>query len=100
VEYHRLVFQSRSGASGEAWLEPDILDALGEEAARGAADVIVAPIGFVSDHVEVLYDLDLAARRRAAELGIGFARAGTPGDHPAFVRLLAGLVREMEAGRA
>lgn len=94
----RLVFQSRSGGPGEAWLEPDILDALAEERAAGATDVIVAPIGFVSDHVEVLYDLDLAARLRARELGLGFARAGTPGDHPAFVRLLARLVREIAAG--
>jgi ferrochelatase len=94
----RLVFQSRSGNPGEAWLEPDILEALAEEKSAGAADVIVAPIGFVSDHVEVLYDLDIAARLRARELQLGFARAGTPGDHPAFVRLLARLVREIAAG--
>jgi ferrochelatase len=91
----RLVYQSRSGSPGEAWLEPDVLDAIGEEAATGATDVVVAPIGFVSDHVEVLYDLDIAARQRAAALRLGFARAGTPGDHPAFVRLLAGLVRDV-----
>ncbi|HET8948174.1 MAG TPA: ferrochelatase, partial [Candidatus Polarisedimenticolia bacterium] len=71
----RLVYQSRSGSPGEPWLEPDILEALAEEKAKGATDVIVAPIGFVSDHVEVLYDLDIAARRRARELGLGFARA-------------------------
>jgi ferrochelatase len=94
----RLVFQSRSGSPGEAWLEPDILDALAEEQAGGATDVVVAPIGFVSDHVEVLYDLDIAARLRARELQLGFARAGTAGDHPAFVRLLARLVREVAAG--
>jgi ferrochelatase len=91
----RLVFQSKSGASGEAWLEPDILEALDQEKKAGAHDVIVAPIGFVSDHVEVLYDLDIAARGRALELGLGFARAGTAGDHPSFVRLLAALVREI-----
>jgi ferrochelatase len=96
----RLVFQSRSGAPGEAWLEPDILDALAQEKAAGATDVVVAPIGFVSDHVEVLYDLDVAARGRARELGLGFARAGTPGDHHAFVRLLAGLVREIAAAES
>jgi ferrochelatase len=89
----RLVFQSRSGHPDEAWLEPDILEALDEEAARGVRDVVVAPIGFVSDHVEVLYDLELAARRHAAGLGLGFTRAGTPGEHPAFLRLLADLVR-------
>jgi ferrochelatase len=89
----RLVFQSRSGHPDEAWLEPDILRALDEEAAEGVRDVVVAPIGFVSDHVEVLYDLELAARRHAAGLGLGFTRAGTPGEHPAFLRLLADLVR-------
>lgn len=97
VARFRLVYQSRSGSPQEPWLEPDILDALDEEARGGAADVLVAPIGFVSDHVEVLYDLDVAARRRAADLGLRFARAGTPGDHPAFVRLLARLVVEIAA---
>lgn len=91
----RLVYQSRSGSPHEAWLEPDILDALAEEADAGTGEVVVAPIGFVSDHVEVLYDLDIAARRRAADLRLGFARAGTAGDHPAFVRLLAALVHQV-----
>lgn len=100
VDRWRLVFQSRSGSPDERWLEPDILDALGEESEAGTTEIIVAPIGFVSDHVEVLYDLDVAARRRAAGLRLGFARAGTPGDHPAFVRLLAGLVREMGGNRS
>ena len=89
----RLVFQSRSGNPDEAWLEPDILRALEEAAGQGVRDVVVAPIGFVSDHVEVLYDLEIAARRHAASLGLGFTRASTPGDHPAFLRLLADLVR-------
>jgi ferrochelatase len=89
----RLVFQSRSGGPGEAWLEPDILQALDEEASKGVREVVVAPIGFVSDHVEVLYDLEIAARRHAATLGLGFTRAATPGDHPAFLALLADLVR-------
>ena len=93
VGHWRLVFQSRSGSPAEPWLEPDILDALGEEAESGTTEVVVAPIGFVADHVEVLYDLDVAARKRAEGLRLGFARAGTPGDHPAFVRLLATLVR-------
>jgi ferrochelatase len=89
----RLVFQSRSGRPEEVWLEPDILEALDEEAKKGARDVVVAPVGFVSDHVEVLYDLELAARRHAAGRGLGFTRAATPGDHPAFLALLADLVR-------
>ena len=99
VPRFRLVFQSRSGSPSERWLEPDILDALAEEAASGTTEVVVAPIGFVSDHVEVLYDLDVAARQRAAGLRLTFARAGTPGDHPAFVRLLASLAREAGARR-
>jgi ferrochelatase len=89
----RLVFQSRSGNPDEAWLEPDILQALDEEKTKGVHDVVVAPIGFVSDHVEVLYDLEIAARRHAERLGLGFTRAGTPGDHPAFLALLADLVK-------
>ena len=93
----RLVFQSRSGAPHERWLEPDILEAIAATAAAGARDVVVAPIGFVSDHVEVLYDLDIEARAAAARAGLGFHRAGTAGDHPAFVRMLATLVRDRAA---
>ena len=58
----------------------------------------MSPIGFLSDHVEVLYDLDIAARRIAAELGIGFFRASTAGDHPSFTRMLASVVRDVVAG--
>ena len=94
----KLVYQSRSGSSSEIWLEPDVCEAIAEEARRGASDVVVAPIGFVSDHVEVLYDLDIEAKAAALEYGLGFHRAGTPGDQPTFARLLATLVRE-RAGR-
>ena len=86
-----LAYTSRSGDPAEPWLEPDIGDALRALAREGVRDVVVSPIGFLSDHVEVLYDLDIAARRTAGELGIGFFRAGTAGDHPSFTRLLAAL---------
>jgi len=89
-----IAYQSRSGNPADPWLEPDILDALRTLAGRGARDVVVVPVGFVSDHVEVLYDLDIAARGVAQDLGIGFHRAGTVGDHPVFLQLLAHLVRQ------
>lgn len=89
-----LAYQSRSGSPRDPWLEPDIGDALRDLRRRGARDAVVAPIGFVSDHVEVLYDLDVAARAVAREIGLGFFRAGTVGNHPAFLRMIAGLVRD------
>jgi ferrochelatase len=94
IENWTLVYQSRSGSPREPWLEPDIVDELATQRQRGARDVIVAPIGFVCDHVEVLYDLDTEARLAAERLGLGFQRAGTVGDHPAFLRMLAAVVRE------
>jgi ferrochelatase len=90
----RLAYQSRSGRPEDPWLEPDIGDALRTLGREGARDAVVAPIGFVSDHVEVLYDLDVAASRIAAEIGLGFRRAGTVGDHPAFLRMMAEVVRD------
>lgn len=92
-----LAFTSRSGRPSDPWLEPDIGDALRDLKGEGARDVVVSPIGFVSDHVEVLYDLDVAARRIADDLGIGFFRARTAGDHLSFTRMLAALVREVAA---
>jgi ferrochelatase len=93
-----LAYQSRSGAPGQPWLEPDILAHLEALAAEGVADVVVAPVGFVSDHMEVVYDLDTEARARAAALGLGFVRAGTAGTHPAFVRMIRELVEERVGG--
>ncbi|HYS06506.1 MAG TPA: ferrochelatase [Candidatus Dormibacteraeota bacterium] len=93
-----LAFTSRSGNPSDPWLEPDIGDALRTLQRDGAQDVVVSPIGFLSDHVEVLYDLDIAARRTADGLGIGFFRAGTPGDHPSFIRMLALVVRDVVTG--
>jgi ferrochelatase len=85
-------FQSES-QTGEPWLGPDILDHLTDLAARGATDVLVCPVGFVADHLEIRWDLDHEAADRARELGLGFARIEMPNADPAFVRVLAGLVR-------
>jgi len=92
-----MAYTSRSGDPADPWLEPDVSDELRALKDRGASDVVVSPIGFLVDHVEVLYDLDVAARRTAEGLGLRLHRAGTAGDHPAFARLLAALVREVVA---
>jgi ferrochelatase len=89
-----LAYQSRSGPPTQSWLEPDILDHLRALKQRGVVNVVIAPVGFVSDHLEVLYDLDTEASQLANELGIKMVRAGTPGVHPAFVRMLRQLVAE------
>jgi ferrochelatase len=90
----QLVYQSRSGRPQDPWLGPDILDALREAAAEGVRAVVAAPIGFLSDHMEVLYDLDIEARQAADAAGIEFVRAATPGVHPRFVQMVASLVSE------
>ena len=92
-----LAYSSRSGNPADPWLEPDLNDALRTLKTSGARDVVVSPIGFVSDHVEVLYDLDIVARRTAEELGLGFFRAGTAGDHPVFTDMMAALVHDVGA---
>jgi ferrochelatase len=94
VADHAVVYQSRSGAPHVPWLEPDILDHLRDLHARGVDDVVVAPLGFLSDHLEVLYDLDVEAAGLAAELGLGFVRAETPGTHPRFVGAIRELIQE------
>jgi protoporphyrin/coproporphyrin ferrochelatase len=86
-------FQSAS-PTGEPWLGPDILDELDDLKARGVERVLACPIGFVSDHLEILWDLDVEARERSAELGLEFDRIRSLNHDPAFVRGLAGLVRE------
>ena len=88
------MFQSRSGPPTQPWLEPDILDALKEANKEGVKNVLVAPLGFVSDHLEVLYDLDTEARELADELGLKMVRAGTVGTHPAFVGMIRQLIAE------
>lgn len=84
-----LVFQSRSGPPSVPWLEPDVNDALAEYAAAGARDIVLVPIGFLSDHVEVMWDLDTQAARTAADLGLRLIRTPTIGTHPGFVADLA-----------
>jgi ferrochelatase len=91
---YRLVYQSRSGPPSQAWLEPDINAVLDELAAGGVRDVVVVPIGFLSDHLEILYDLDTEARDRCVSLGINVVRGETVGSHPRFVRMIRELVCE------
>ena len=86
-------FQSAS-PTGEPWLGPDVLDELGRLREAGVEKVLVAPVGFVSDHLEILWDLDVEARERAAELGLELDRIESLNDDPAFVRALAELVEE------
>jgi ferrochelatase len=95
-----LVWQSRSGAPQIPWLEPDVRDHLRALAADGASGVVVSPIGFISDHMEVLYDLDHEARAVADELGLLMARAGTVGTHPGFITMIRELVAERVLGAA
>lgn len=87
-----LAYQSRSGNPGDPWLEPDVSEVIEELARAGRKAVVVVPIGFVSDHVEVLYDLDVEARQRARKLGVDLYRAAAVNDHPLFIEMLAGLV--------
>ena len=93
-----LVFQSRSGAPHVPWLEPDINDALTGYAAAGTRGAVVVPIGFVSDHMEVVWDLDTEARQTCADLGLAFHRVPTAGTHAKFVRGIVDLVCERLAG--
>jgi protoporphyrin/coproporphyrin ferrochelatase len=94
-----LVYQSRSGAPGQPWLEPDILDYLREVSSKKLASaVVVAPISFISDHMEVLYDLDIEARQLCDSLGLPMARAKTVGVHPSFVAMIRELIEERVSG--
>jgi protoporphyrin/coproporphyrin ferrochelatase len=89
-------YQSAS-PTGEPWLGPDILDHITDLAAQGVADILVCPIGFVSDHLEIRWDLDTEAARKAKELGVRLSRIEMPNADRAFIRVLAGLVREAAA---
>jgi protoporphyrin/coproporphyrin ferrochelatase len=89
-----LVYQSRSGRPGDPWLEPDILDHLKDLRQRGIVRALIHPIGFLSDHIEVLYDLDEEARVLCEELGLFMVRARTVGTHPRFIRMLRELIAE------
>jgi ferrochelatase len=90
----QLVYQSRSGSPGQPWLGPDIQEHLKTLAAQGIHDIVVAPIGFISDHMEVLYDLDTEAHQLAEEIGLNMIRAKTVGLHPAFISMIRELIAE------
>lgn len=89
-----LVYQSRSGPPSQPWLEPDICDRIGRLKEEGYTAVTVVPVGFVSDHMEVLFDLDTEAVDKASELGLEFGRVPTIGTHPVFISMIAELIRE------
>jgi ferrochelatase len=89
-----LAYQSRSGRPSDPWLEPDIGQMIRDFAARGVKDVVVAPVGFVCDHVEVLYDLDIETKKVAASLGMNFVRASCPNDHPMFIRMMSNVIEK------
>lgn len=95
IENWTLAFQSRSGDPREPWLEPDIRDALRAIRSR---DAVVMPLGFLCDHVEVLYDLDIEAAEVARAAGVRMIRAATVGDHPAFIRMMAAAVQRRLEG--
>ncbi|TDN71392.1 MULTISPECIES: ferrochelatase [Pseudonocardia] len=94
IEDFDVVWQSRSGPPQVPWLEPDVVDHIDDLHAKGVPAVVVAPVGFVSDHVEVIWDLDNEAAERAAEHGMGFARAATAGPDPRFADMVIELVAE------
>jgi protoporphyrin/coproporphyrin ferrochelatase len=94
IKKWELVYQSRSGSPSQPWLGPDICDHLKTLREAGVKEVVVAPIGFVSDHMEVVYDLDVEARGVAEEIGMNLVRARTAGTHPAFVRMIRELMLE------
>ena len=90
----KLVFQSRSGPPHQPWLEPDICDHLEHLHANKIKDVVVMPVGFISDHMEVAFDLDIEAAQKADDLGIKMVRAATVGTHPTFVKMIRELILE------
>jgi protoporphyrin/coproporphyrin ferrochelatase len=92
-----LVYQSRSGPPGQPWLGPDVCEYLRAQQAAGVRKVIVCPIGFISDHMEVLYDLDTEARAVADEIGLQMTRAGTAGSHPALIAMVQDMVLYAQA---
>jgi ferrochelatase len=92
-----LAYQSRSGSPRDPWLEPDVGDVLRTLAKEGVRHVVVSPVGFVCDHVEVLYDLDVEARAIAAAHGVTLHRAPAVNAHPEFVAMLADIVRSHAA---
>ena len=95
-----LVYQSRSGPPSQPWLEPDVCQHIRQLHAGGVTDIVLAPIGFLSDHMEVVYDLDTEAAQLCRELGVNLSRASTVGVHPAFVSMLREMIAERVDGGA
>lgn len=93
-----VVYQSRSGPATQPWLEPDIVDFVNGVVGSGCNDLVVLPIGFISDHMEVIYDLDTEAAMAAREAGLNFVRASTVGCHPRFIRMIRELIEEKVTG--
>ena len=89
-----IAYQSRTGKPTDPWLEPDIGAAIRKLATEDCKDVVVAPIGFVCDHVEVLYDLDIEAKKIAEDCGMRMRRASCPNVHPTFIRMIAEVIGE------
>ncbi len=94
----RLVYQSRSGRPTDPWLEPDIVDYLKTIKEQGVTDAVVHPVGFLSDHMEVMYDLDDEARHACEAIGLNMVRSATVGTHPLFVSMLGELIVERVEG--
>ena len=93
----QLAYQSRSGPPSQPWLEPDINDCIKQLAQEGIKDIVIAPIGFVSDHMEIIYDLDTEAKKLCETLQVNYARAKTVGCHPKFIEMICELVEEQMA---
>jgi ferrochelatase len=92
-----LVYQSRSGRPGDPWLEPDVCDYLKQERANGLDTAVLCPVGFLCDHVEVLYDLDVEAAETCRQAGVRMERAEAVNTHPRFIEALADAVLDVWA---
>ena len=99
LEDWKLVYQSRSGPPTQPWLEPDVCDYMEVVKSEGVQDVVIIPVGFVSDHMEVLFDLDVEAKEECEKLGINMVRAKTVGTHPKFVTMIRELILERAFSR-
>lgn len=96
----RLAYTSRSGRPTDPWLEPDVCDVIRTEAQKGIRDILLIPIGFVADHVEVLYDLDVEAAEAAHQTGVRLLRAKTVGDHPLFIQMMTDVIEKRLSSKA
>jgi ferrochelatase len=98
LPHFSVAYQSRSGPPTQPWLEPDVLGELERLTTSGVRNVVLCPIGFVHDHMEVIWDLDIEAKQRGTELGLTLVRARTAGSHPKFVAMVHELVKEQTQG--